>query len=153
MLEHGEGRCGMGEEVVKRLKEFASKLLEKGFGLRSLVLFGSRARGDHLRTSDADVLLILETDEDFLKRIRRLSDFWCWESGIPIEPFPYTPEEVVHLINKGSITIYDALEHGVVIYDDGTFARLRAKFREALEKGVVRRGVCGWWELPRGRVV
>ena len=47
------------------------------------------------------------------------------ELGNRLEVFPYTIDKVKRLMNKGSTVLYDALDYGVVIYDDGTFEKLR----------------------------
>jgi len=57
-------------------------------------LFGSRARGDHLRNSDYDVILVSTDFEGmfFTRRSALMYDFWNhWP--IQIEPLCYTPEE------------------------------------------------------------
>ncbi len=82
---------------------------------------------------------------DFLDKI---SEFLkCWNKGLPLEVFPYTINEVKRLMNRVPITIYDALDHGIVIHDDGTFEELRTIFKDALSKGIIRR-VDGWWTIP-----
>lgn len=57
-------------------------------------MFGSRARGDHLRNSDYDVILVSTDFEGmfFTRRSALMYDFWNhWP--IQIEPLCYTPEE------------------------------------------------------------
>jgi len=142
----------VGEEVIEHLKHYVEKIKSKGYPLRSLVLFGSRARGEHLKESDVDVLVIVDIEDmDFIERMRILSRLW--DAPYALEVFAYTLEEVKGLINRGSIHIYDALEHGIVIYDDGTFEYLRKKFKEAMDRGIVKRDIRGWWTLPKSRVI
>lgn len=140
----------MGEEVIGALRSYVSRLLELNIPLASAVLFGSRARGDWLMESDIDLLLILrQSNARFIDRIGELSRYWSGKWSL--ELFPYTISEVVELINRGSVGIYDALDHGIVIYDDGAFARLREAFRRAISEGVVRK-VNGWWTIPSGNI-
>ncbi|RLE75072.1 MAG: nucleotidyltransferase domain-containing protein [Thermoprotei archaeon] len=142
----------MGREVVECLREYVDKLRRLGFPVASAVLFGSRARGDHLRHSDVDLLVILRRSSDpFLNRVAELARHW--DEGYHLEVFPYTTDEVKALMNRGSVAIYDALDHGVVIVDDGTFEELRERFREARSKGIVGRGARGWWRVPSRALV
>ena len=136
----------MGEEVINELRRYIQCLVEHGRRINSVVLFGSRARGDWLIDSDVDLLIIIPRSErGFLERVR---DFTiCWNSEIALEVFPYTIDEVRRLMNRGSIALYDALDYGIVIYDDGTFGKLREVFRKAVNEGVIKR-VNGWWTMP-----
>lgn len=64
-----------------------------------------------------------------------------------LEVFTYTLDEVKRLMNRGSISLYDALDYGIVIHDDGTFEKLREIFKRAINEGIIRR-VNGWWTIP-----
>jgi hypothetical protein len=49
---------------VRRLSEFIK--VEYGEAVHTVYLFGSRARGDHVETSDVDIAIIFQSDvEDF----------------------------------------------------------------------------------------
>ncbi len=82
----------MDKQSVKIAKEFAKKLRKK-FDIQKLLLFGSRARGDNLKNSDFDFIIV---SKDFKKKpfILRASDLYdYWDQPVDIEPLCYTPEE------------------------------------------------------------
>lgn len=78
----------------KRILENFRFLLERKVTIRTLALFGSRARGDEDRDSDMDVLVVVDhldrNTEDFI------SDC-AWEAGfaegVVVVPVTYTREE------------------------------------------------------------
>lgn len=85
-------RGGDEAELLAELSRFREALARE-FGPCRLILFGSRARGDHLRTSDVDLIIISEgfAGMNFLKRMRHV--LALWDGDIPLEPLCYTPEE------------------------------------------------------------
>jgi len=136
----------MDQEVIDAVRSYIGKLIKAGYPIKSAVLFGSRARGDWLVTSDVDLLVIIpNTQQGFIERIVEFSRFW--DGPWALDVFPYTIDEVRRLLNRGSVALYDALDYGLVIHDDGTFQRLRELFRDAVNRGVIRR-VNGWWTIP-----
>lgn len=66
-----------------------------------MILFGSRACGEHLTTSDVDLIVVSPdfAGIPFLKRIREVVALW----GSDLEVLPYTPEEFAR--KKGQIGI------------------------------------------------
>lgn len=78
--------------TVKQLKKFKSVLSRK-IRVEKMILYGSRARGDALKQSDVDVLLISKDFQGipFLERMYQSSKLWKYK--IPLEMFCYTPEE------------------------------------------------------------
>lgn len=73
------------EELVKMIKEEHSPEL--------VLLFGSRARGDHLLTSDYNLIVVSEKFKGvhFLTRMFYIQDLWDGE--LRLDAFCYTPEE------------------------------------------------------------
>mgnify|MGYP001773731557 CR=1 FL=1 len=138
------------EEVIAHLSSYVDTVRGSGFEVVSAVLFGSRARGDELLSSDIDLLLILGScSYGFVERVVVLSRFW--DGKLCLEVFPYTKDEVMMLFSRGSITLYDCLEHGIIVYDNGFFSSLRRLFVELVGEGVIRRGPNGWWMFPEQR--
>ncbi len=88
MGEKRIGDLGLLEEL-RRFKE----ALGKRFRVEKMILFGSRARGDHLNLSDVDLIVVSPdfAGMNFLSRIRAVVQFW--EADLPLEVLPYTPEE------------------------------------------------------------
>lgn len=76
------------EEVLRLITE----RLRPHLDIQRVVLFGSRARGDHHPDSDFDVLVIAESDVPFIKR-QRLAQVWVGRKNFPLDLLVYTPEE------------------------------------------------------------
>ena len=114
--------------TLKNLKE----RLVKGLGdeLDSLVLYGSVARGDYGRQSDIDILLILEDKklEDKISDIRYDVDV---KNSTVTTFFICTPHEIEKIIHLGFPFINNVVKEGKVIYDNGTWERLRRGFVKA----------------------
>lgn len=96
-------------EEIKKLK----KKLSPHYHLDETILFGSRARGDHLLDSDVDLLLVSgDFPKNFHERIRQVA--LEWESTVPLEPICYTPPEIVELRERKGI-VKQALKEGIRI--------------------------------------
>ncbi len=74
------------------IKDFLTKV-KKEFAPEFIVLFGSRARGDELKESDFDILVVSQRFEGvhFLERIFMLYQLWDYDCDLDI--LGYTPEE------------------------------------------------------------
>lgn len=70
------------------------KKLKKKYNIERMLLFGSRARGDELITSDVDVIAISKQflNTPFKKRPNKLLD--AWKLPIDLELLCYSPEEI-----------------------------------------------------------
>jgi hypothetical protein len=83
----------MGEKADSRIADFLQKVREK-YNIKQAIFFGSRARGEHLKDSDYDIILVSEDFRGifFSHRSALMYDFWQhWP--LEIEPLCYTPEE------------------------------------------------------------
>jgi len=82
----------MGENTDKKVKSFARKL-RKHFDIDKIVLFGSRARGDWLQTSDYDFIIVSRefSNLGFLERPVKVLNKTkaCFAADL----LCYTPEE------------------------------------------------------------
>lgn len=80
----------MGQEI-SQITRFLKRLRE--FRIEQAILFGSRARGDWLRESDWDLLLISPDFEGvaFSERIRTVLNHWSGPADL--EVLCYTPAE------------------------------------------------------------
>ncbi len=125
------------ERYVDRL------LAERRDRVEFVVLFGSRARGDWGPGSDFDVLVGLAED-DGRRWVERQAE---WEAEGNVDVFCYGRSEWQRMFAQRHLLLLDALEHGVVIWDRGSFGEMRAVFRRWREAGEVvpwRRG----WKVP-----
>lgn len=79
------------DRFEKQILETFAHLVRKKASLRSVVLFGSRARGDAEPDSDMDVLVIvddlMEKDEDYISECAWEAGF---ESGIVVVPVVFS---------------------------------------------------------------
>jgi len=82
----------MDKQSVKVAKQFF-KRLKKKFDIKKLILFGSRARGDNLKSSDYDFLVVSDDfkEQPFIFRASELYDFW--DENVDFEPLCYTVKE------------------------------------------------------------
>ncbi|NYB52255.1 MAG: nucleotidyltransferase domain-containing protein [Methanobacteriaceae archaeon] len=69
------------------------KIIKEKYQPEKILIFGSRARGDHLLESDMDIIIVSSKFQgiDWIKRIREVSDLW--EGLVLLEPLCYTPQE------------------------------------------------------------
>jgi predicted nucleotidyltransferase len=80
----------------KNLEIFLEKLREEfGRHLQKVILFGSRARGDHSEESDYDCLLILDEVTPEVKEIlNAIEGEMLYEYGAVFSAFPLTLEDL-----------------------------------------------------------
>ena len=122
------GKKGNLEQIVKELEGLAERAAKK-LGLRSLVVFGSYARGLQLRESDVDVLIVAEAFEGLPFYEREYMVLKLYQGNHPLEPWCYTPREVLEALEKKPrIDLADALRHGIVVYDDGLWSMARKRY-------------------------
>jgi predicted nucleotidyltransferase len=122
------------------LKKFLGRISMRE-GLKSVVLFGSMARGDYTKFSDYDLLIIVESDER--RFIDRLLEYYGYSEG-SVEPFVYTKDEVGKMFEEFNPLILDALKEGIALIDDGLWSSLKERFSELLWKGVLKPKPKGW---------
>jgi hypothetical protein len=103
----GVGRLGVDEAG---LAKFLRRVNER-FPLERALVFGSRARGDELRESDYDLLLVSPGfgDLGFAERIAAVQSLW--ELPESLEPLCYTPEELTRKRREIG-TVSEALREG-----------------------------------------
>ncbi|MFN3821057.1 MAG: nucleotidyltransferase domain-containing protein [bacterium] len=78
--------------IEEKIKETIEKLLtQNGFTLHSIILFGSRARGDFDKESDYDILVIIKNNIDMMKR----REIWMKIYHQLHKDFPLTPFDVI----------------------------------------------------------
>jgi uncharacterized protein len=97
-------------DIVERIRRVANP--------SKIVLFGSRARGDHSPGSDIDLLVI---EDSPLPRHRRADRMNVAISDLPLnvdaEIVVYTPAEVEEWRGASAAFVTTALREGLVLYD------------------------------------
>ncbi len=103
----------MDRKTIQIAKKFAYKI-NKRYNPVKIILFGSRARGDYLKDSDYDFLIISKKfkNKDFIFRASELYDFW--DEPVDIEPLCYTPEEFAKKKKQIGI-VQQAVKEGIEI--------------------------------------
>jgi predicted nucleotidyltransferase len=108
------------ELVLRKLKEYAERVLEKG----ALVVFliGSLARGDYTAFSDADVVIIVR--DDYPKKLPdRISDFIDPKLPVDVEPRVYTLSEFSKMAQNKERIIKEIEKYGIVLAGDVSFVK------------------------------
>ena len=99
----------LDERVEAFRREVLPRLVEQ-FRPRKVLVFGSRARGDALRDSDLDLLVVAEAFADvrWLQRAGRVEE----AVGLPggVELLCYTPEEYARKVEELGIVRTATLE-------------------------------------------
>lgn len=115
--------------------------------LEFVVLYGSVARGEARQGSDLDLLIGLRRDGD-TRFIDRIEEFTRYGPGVDI--FPYYPAEVDIMFSHLHMTLLEAADHGIALFDRGRWSKLRARLRNLIAGGKVLRLQRGWKLLDPG---
>ncbi|MEM0024649.1 MAG: nucleotidyltransferase domain-containing protein [Thermofilaceae archaeon] len=102
-------------ELLKRqnelLDEFVKNVAER-LGRCAVLLFGSRARGNHIPYSDFDIAIVVEEAVDKLSLIEELRALK--PRGLPLDLIIFEREDlkspVVKKMLEGAIIVYDSLQ-------------------------------------------
>lgn len=95
----------LNDELERIRKEFIS------MGAEKIIVFGSAARGELTIFSDLDVIVVMKTDIDFIKRLRCMYEKLKPRS---VDILIYTPEEIEA---EGNVFIKNALREGKIVYE------------------------------------
>ncbi|MHA1252567.1 MAG: nucleotidyltransferase domain-containing protein [Candidatus Helarchaeota archaeon] len=121
----------------KKLMEQIYNILKNHYKITALILFGSRARNDHLPYSDYDILIIADFQENYLDRINNILNHLIYIKK-NIEIYPYTLKEALLMLKNGNPTIFDALDEGITFFKNSEFTILEKLFQELKNKGMKR---------------
>jgi predicted nucleotidyltransferase len=80
-----------------------------------IILFGSCARQEDDRYSDLDLVIVKETEERFLDRLKRVYDLV--QPYFALDVLVYTPAELAQMQERGNPFIEKVLAEGRVIYE------------------------------------
>lgn len=103
----------MDKETSKIAKKFLLRIKRK-FEPEKVILFGSRARGDHFKGSDFDFIVVSKKFQGvpFLQRLSEIYDYW--DAEFDIEAICYTPEEFGRKVKEHGM-VRKAVKEGVVL--------------------------------------
>ncbi len=107
-VQFTEQEGALYEEIVRRIVALADP--------DKIIVFGSRARGDHGPDSDIDLFVEMETPRTLPERataIRMVFGLHPW----PMDILVYTPEEVARLKDVVGTLLYTIEREGEVLYE------------------------------------
>lgn len=101
------------QSAVRAIVDDIIEQIVKTYQPQKIILFGSYARGTQNQDSDIDLLVIKDTQEDFITRIRNVrKSLLC---PLPLDILVYTKDEIDKL--KDEWFINDILKEGIVVYE------------------------------------
>jgi len=109
-------------------REFARRVRERfPREVHSIVLYGSVARGTATEDSDVDVLVLTSNARPARYELVEVSESLDFENNYHtfLITTAFAPERLEELVRGGFPIAEAILTEGVVLYDDGTFERIR----------------------------
>ena len=103
----------MDKQSIKIARKFGKKIKKK-FDVQNLILFGSRARGDNLKHSDYDFIVVSKKFKDKKFFLRAVDFYDYWNKKQDLEIICYTPEEFERKKKQIGI-VKTAIEEGIEI--------------------------------------
>lgn len=99
------------QQTLKLLRKHIT-FLRKEFAPDRILLFGSRARGDHLEESDIDLIVVSKKFREMPFTDRMSQAYGMWDNKIDLEQICYTPEEFEEMEHRIGI-VQKAVEEGI----------------------------------------
>lgn len=108
----------MGEankKIIEMVRDFKERAQEK-YGLKKVILFGSRATGSTGKESDIDLLVVVDDFKGRADMMSKLSREWhlVQKKKMPIDFVCFTSKEYDKLSKQVTI-VKQALKEGVII--------------------------------------
>lgn len=102
------------DDLKKALSSFGARCSN----IKTIILFGSFARGTQTCRSDIDLIVIMDTDLSFFRRYDGVhGDILRLLSPYAVEFFIYTPGEFDRMVSNGNRFIRRILKEGKVLYE------------------------------------
>ncbi len=120
-----------GNETLKEIKQQLET--ELGKSLVSLISYGKIAQRDFHSDSDVDILLVLEdkkVEDRALDKIFDIDD----KNDTSTSVFATTPKEIEQSLKFGSPFLESVLKEGGVVYDNGTWEKIRITVLPKIER-------------------
>jgi len=131
--------------IPEELERFVKRLVDYFRGDVTIILFGSRARGDFNRVSDYDIIVVSRRLKgNPLQRTRPLYELN--EEFLDVDMLAYTPSEFLRAMENLSPSVLDAMKEGVVLHDNGFYKTAKRRFEELKRKGLKKER---YWVLRR----
>jgi predicted nucleotidyltransferase len=99
---------------LENIREVANQIARL-FQPQSVILFGSHAEGKAGADSDADLLVIMETQQRPLKQAAMIAG--AIEHPFPLDILVRTPAQITQRLAWGDSFLRQILEKGVVLYE------------------------------------
>jgi len=136
------------EMLEADLKDYLIKLSEiinKLVPLDCVILFGSRARSDHMENSDLDMIFVGDFKESFINRSTTIYEHYKLSLGL--DAFCYRANEFNKMFHEGVVSILDAIDHGICVLGYDFYKDYKEKLEKLKEKGLKRDPPV--WILPK----
>lgn len=131
-----------GTNVTDQIKKYSEELMKSRIEVSSIILFGSRVRGDYKPWSDIDLVVVAKNLPQSYKDRWSLLTTFPYSDGIEINA--YTPHEFLKAIENIDLTALDSLSEGTVIYDNGFLRSAKKVFQELETTYKLRKTRYGW---------
>ena len=121
-------KANLNDKYRRAAEEFARRVTSAmGDQIDSIVLYGSVARGEAWEESDIDILVISSNGRAMRDRVGEIEDDLAYDSGYAfhVSVVVLTTDEFHDRVEHGYPFIGAVFEDGVVLHDNGTFARVR----------------------------
>ncbi len=111
-MEKHSGKRFVESEIEVAESDIVAAFLP--FNPIKIILFGSRASGDHDEYSDVDVIVVYDTEKKFLDRLAELYENWSLPRAVDI--LAYTPREFEEMLADTTF-LQDVVSTGKVLYE------------------------------------
>src|SRR6266704_215226 len=101
--------------VTEALLEGITRRIVEKFQPHKVILFGSCAYGTPDLDSDVDLLVVMDSDESIVQRIRRVTEV-AKVRFLPMDIIVRTPAEMAERLAMGDFFLAEILEKGKVLY-------------------------------------
>jgi uncharacterized protein len=105
----------MAQLLLSDLDDLRRRIAPHVQRARTVIAFGSVARGEADAWSDLDLLIVADTARPFFERFKDFSGLYDVWSRLDL--LIYTPEEFARMTAEDNPLIRQALEEGVVLYE------------------------------------